>query len=123
MSFYSRQDRHLPVRPNLDQLKHQAKDLLRAVRRGDKEAIEEFRRCHPEPSRFALNADKMPAHLTQDACAPIKLADAQLALALSYQAPSWPRLVQAAISSMQFGGMTLIPCAGSSRRIPNFWFS
>src|SRR5207244_3837069 len=95
MSFYSRQDRHLPVRPNLDQLKHQAKDLLRAVRRGDKEAIEEFRRYHPEPSRFALNADKMSAHLTQDACAPIKLADAQLALARSYQAPSWPRLVQA----------------------------
>ncbi|PYS71649.1 MAG: hypothetical protein DMF73_10330, partial [Acidobacteria bacterium] len=62
MSFYSRQDRHLPVRPNLDQLKHQAKDLLRAVRRGDKEAIEEFRRCHPEPSRFALNADKMSTH-------------------------------------------------------------
>ena len=29
-------DRHLPVRPNLDQLKHQAKDLLRALRRGDR---------------------------------------------------------------------------------------
>ena len=28
-------DRHLPVRPNLDQLRHQAKDLLRDVRRGD----------------------------------------------------------------------------------------
>ena len=28
-------DRHFPVRPNLDQLKHQAKDLLRAVRQGD----------------------------------------------------------------------------------------
>jgi len=25
-------DRHFPVRPNLDQLKHQAKDLLRAIR-------------------------------------------------------------------------------------------
>ena len=95
MSFYTRQDRHLPVRPNLDQLKHQAKDLLRAARRGDPEAIEEFKRYHPEPSRFALNADKMSAHRTQDACAPIKLADAQLALARSYQAPSWPRLIQA----------------------------
>lgn len=28
-------DRHFPVRPNLEQLKHQAKDLLRAIRRGE----------------------------------------------------------------------------------------
>ena len=32
-------DRHFPVRPNLDQLKHQAKDLLRAVREGDADAV------------------------------------------------------------------------------------
>src|SRR5207253_191210 len=79
MSFYSRQDRHLPVRPNLDQLKHQAKDLLRAIRSGDPSAIEEFNKYHPKP-------------VTPDQA---KLADAQLALARSYQAPSWPRLVQA----------------------------
>ncbi len=95
MSFHRRQDRHLPVRPNLDQLKHQAKDLLRAVRRGDTEALDEFRKYHPEPSRFSLNADTMSAHRTQDACAPIKLADAQLVLARAYGAVSWPRLVQA----------------------------
>ena len=52
----------LPVRPNLQQLKHQAKDLLRNMRKTDASA---------------------------------KLADAQLALARSYEAPSWPRLVQA----------------------------
>ena len=79
MSIYSRQDRHLPVRPNLDQLKHQAKDLLREIRRGDPSAIEEFNKHHPEP----VSPDE------------VKLADAQLALARSYQAPSWPRLVQA----------------------------
>lgn len=53
------EDRRLPVRPNLDQLRHQAKDLLRTMPAGS------------------------------------KLADAQLALARSYQASSWPRLVQA----------------------------
>lgn len=43
----------------------------------------------------------MSASRTQDACAPrltvpdAKLADAQLALARSYQAPSWARLIQA----------------------------
>src|SRR2546428_14041224 len=97
--------RLLPVRPNLDQLKHQAKDLLRAIRGGDSDAIEEFKKYHPQASRLALNADetsalatnadKMFGNLTQDARGPIKLADAQLVLARSYGAPSWPRLVQA----------------------------
>ncbi len=74
-----RPSRHLPVRPNLNQLKHQAKDLLRDIRRGVPSAIEEFNQHHPKlvaPSEA-------------------KLADAQLALARSYQAPSWLRLVQA----------------------------
>lgn len=79
MSIYTRQDRHLPVRPNLDQLKHQAKDLLRDIRRGDPSAIEEFKQHHPKPV----------------APEQVKLADAQLALARSYQLSSWPRLVQA----------------------------
>jgi hypothetical protein len=79
MSIYRRQDRHLPVRPNLDQLKHQAKELLRAVRRAEPEAIEEFTRFHP-----TRVVPEQP-----------KLADAQLVLARSYQAPSWTRLVQA----------------------------
>src|SRR5688500_9090015 len=70
--------RHFPVRPNLDQLKHQAKDLLRDVRRGDPSALEEFNRHHPKPVS-PENA---------------RLADAQLALARSYGAASWPRMVQ-----------------------------
>src|ERR1044072_653623 len=72
-------DRKLPVRPNLEQLKHQAKDLLRAIRSGDAAAIEEFNHFHPSPP----------------APGEAKLADAQFALARSYQAPSWTRLVQA----------------------------
>jgi hypothetical protein len=72
-------DRHFPVRPNLDQLKHQAKDLLRAVKRGDPPAVAEFQRNHPEAIVLAT----------------AKLADAQLALARSYAFPSWPRLVTA----------------------------
>jgi ankyrin repeat protein len=72
-------DRHFPVRPNLEQLKHQAKDLLRAIRRGDPSAISELRKHHPGPIE--------PANT--------KLADAQLALARSYGLPSWPRLVVA----------------------------
>ncbi|MGH7561500.1 MAG: ankyrin repeat domain-containing protein [Gemmatimonadales bacterium] len=71
--------RRLPVRPDLDQLKHQAKDLLRAIQAGDPAAIAELREHHPEPI----------------APAGAKLADAQLVLARSYQTTSWTRLVQA----------------------------
>ena len=72
-------DRHLPVRPNLNHLKQQAKDLLKKIRRGDPAALDEFSRYHPKP---------IPP-------ADAKLSDAQLALARSYEAPSWPRLVRA----------------------------
>jgi ankyrin repeat protein len=69
-------DRHFPVRPNLDQLKHQANDLLHAVRQGDPVATAEFQKHHPK------NVEPGAA----------KLADAQLALARSYGLPNWPRL-------------------------------
>jgi hypothetical protein len=69
--------RRLPVRPDLDQLHRQAKDLLRALHSGDPDAVAELRERHPEP------IDPSGA----------KLADAQLALARSYEASSWTRLV------------------------------
>jgi hypothetical protein len=69
--------RRLPVRPDLDQLRHQAKDLLRAIRRGDPDALAELREHYSTP----------PSPDT------VKLADAQFALARSYGASSWPRLV------------------------------
>jgi hypothetical protein len=72
-------DRHFPVRPNLDQLKHQAKDLLREVKRGDPAAIAEL--CKHRPNKI----DPTEA----------KLADVQAALARSYGLASWPRLVTA----------------------------
>jgi hypothetical protein len=71
-------ERRLPVRPDLDQLKHQAKDLLRAIHRGDSSAIADLQQYHP---------DKIDP-------ADAKLADAQLVLARSYEASSWMRLVQ-----------------------------
>jgi hypothetical protein len=71
--------RHLPVRPNLDQLRHQAKDLLCDIHDGDPAALAELRTHHPDPVERA------------DA----QLADAQLALARAYGLPSWPRLVLA----------------------------
>ena len=73
--------RHVPVRPNLRQLKQQAKDLLNAVRRREKSALDEFQQSHP-----SLNTNNPEQ---------IKLHDAQHALARSYGVASWPRLVKA----------------------------
>jgi hypothetical protein len=69
--------RRLPVRPDLEQLQRQAKELLRAIHAGDANAIAELREHHPE------SIDSSAA----------KLADAQLVLARSYRASSWTRLV------------------------------
>jgi hypothetical protein len=70
--------RRLPVHPDLDQLKNQAKDLLKAYRDGDREASAHFAELHPDtPS--ARRA---------------KLADAQLVLARIYGASSWTRIVR-----------------------------
>lgn len=60
----------LPARPNLDQLRHQAKDLLRAAERGDAEAL----------ARFAAVS------------APVRLSTAQLAVAREYGFSSWAGL-------------------------------
>ncbi len=71
--------RRLPVRPDLEQLHRQAKELLRAVHAGDASAIAELHEHHPE---------------SIDASA-AKLADAQLVLARTYGTSSWARLVHA----------------------------
>ena len=70
--------RRLPVRPDLEQLRRQAKQFLRAIHAGDANAVAELRDHHPEPVEPSA----------------AKLADAQLALARSYGTSSWTRLVQ-----------------------------
>ena len=71
--------RRLPVRPHLEQLQRQAKEFLRAIHSGDVVAIAELREHYPG------SIDPPEA----------KLADAQLALARSYETSSWTRLVHA----------------------------
>ena len=46
--------RRLPVCPDLEQLKHQAKDLLRAIHEGERAALAELREHHPTPPEPAL---------------------------------------------------------------------
>lgn len=83
--------RGLPVRPDLDQLKHQAKDLLRAVRRGDPSALADFATYHPRyaPARTPDLSDQAhpsapDARLPEATVAGPRLADAHLVLARGY---------------------------------------
>ena len=67
--------RILPDRPSLEQLRKQAKDLLRDARNRDAAAI----------ARLAATGRR-------ESDARISLADAQLAIAREYGFPSWPKL-------------------------------
>ena len=69
-------DRHLPVRPDLARLEREAEQLLDAARSGDAGAIAELAAVH--------DAQLEPESAT--------IEQARLALARSYQAPSWERL-------------------------------
>lgn len=65
--------RYLPARPNLTQLRHQAKDLLHAANRMDSDAV---RRIHAVSDRIVL-------------------ASAQLAIAREYGFANWAKLTDA----------------------------
>jgi ankyrin repeat protein len=60
----------LPARPDLEQLRHQAKDLLRSARDGDAESLTRLHAVSPRPT----------------------LSSAQLAVAREYGFASWPKL-------------------------------
>ena len=64
----------LPAAPSLEQLRKQAKDLLRAQRAGEASAAARVAAHHPRPDE------------------PLRLAGAQLVVAREHGFPSWPRL-------------------------------
>jgi ankyrin repeat protein len=73
----------LPSRPDLEQLRKQAKDLLKSHKGGDSHAIERFRASHPRCS----SASESKIRATR-----LTLTDAQLVIAREYGFDSWPRL-------------------------------
>ena len=69
--------RPLPENPSLEQLKHQAKELLEALRHGDPRTVQRFARCFP---------------VTPENRETFKLTQAQLVLAREHGFPSWQQL-------------------------------
>jgi hypothetical protein len=77
--------RELPARPNIEQYKKQAKDLVKARKAGDPAALARVREHHP---RFGTIPD---AELQRAAFA---LADAQFVIAREHGFESWPKFVK-----------------------------
>jgi hypothetical protein len=77
-----------PQRPSLEHLKHQAKDLLDAYRRGEPEAQARFRRLFPPPG--ASGPDGASSAHAEAPAPPMRLA--QVVVAREYGFPNWSRL-------------------------------
>jgi ankyrin repeat protein len=88
----------LPDRPDLDQLKNQAKDLLKGHKAGDPEAFRRIQANHP---RLAGSS----AHQVQ--AFRFTLSGAQLVIAREYGFSSWPKL-KAHVESLSPGADDLV---------------
>ena len=73
----------LPSRPNLEQLRNQAKDLLKHHKSGDADSLSRIRDGHPN---FSNASEK------EIRAATFALSDAQLVIAREYGFASWPKL-------------------------------
>lgn len=75
----------IPTRPNLEQYKKQAKDLLKAYRSADVETIRRVKRNHPRFEKLS----EPGFEITKFA-----LADAQLVIAHEHRFESWPKFAK-----------------------------
>lgn len=75
--------RELPSQPNLEQLKIQAKELLKARKSNDADAIRRIQESHPQLAGAS-------ASRVRDA--KLRLGDAQLVIAREFGFESWPKL-------------------------------
>ncbi len=75
--------KQLPFKPNLNHLKHQAKDLLQQHGNHDRASAQRLREFHP---RLAGATDEFVFSSS------LTLSDAQLTIAREYGFASWPRL-------------------------------
>jgi ankyrin repeat protein len=84
----------LPPRPNLEQYKKQAKDLLKAFKSHDPNVVSRVRRHHPRLRGRPDTNDRND--VTEDEIWRVKfsLADAQFIIAREHQFESWPKFAK-----------------------------
>jgi putative phosphoribosyl transferase len=85
-------DKSIPARPNLEQYRRQAKDLVKAWAQLQPQALERIRRHHPRLSD--LSEDELQA-------AAFRLSDAQLVLAREHAFKTWPQFVRNILSGQR----------------------
>ncbi len=95
--------RKLPEKPNLDQLKKQAKELLNAFRAGDAAAVAEVRAHYGSDQSQASDEA-------------FQLSDAQLVIARSYGFASWPKL-KAFVDGVTIGRFVTAVNSGDADRV------
>jgi ankyrin repeat protein len=86
----------LPARPSLEQLRKQAKSLLKGQQAAAREALKRIRESHPQ------GRDRSDAQIAASAFA---LRDAQLVIAREHGFASWPKL-QAHVKTLEVVGTT-----------------
>jgi len=84
----------LPVRPNLQQYRKQAKDFLKSFKAGDQEALHLVRRYHPRLHGRPDTNDRNARSEAEVREAKLTLSDAQFIIARRHQFESWPRFVK-----------------------------
>ncbi|HWZ33328.1 MAG TPA: ankyrin repeat domain-containing protein [Bryobacteraceae bacterium] len=89
----------LPAHPSLEQYKKQAKDLVKACKADDSEAIHRIRKYHPrhQKPRNAVEAARVRSGQLLDfevESAKFTLADAQLVIAREHGFESWPKFAK-----------------------------
>lgn len=77
--------KELPARPSLDQYRKQAKDLLKAWKSGDPEAVQRIKRHHPRLDKLSDPEIRIARFL---------LADAQFIIAREHGFESWPKFAR-----------------------------
>jgi ankyrin repeat protein len=84
----------LPLRPNLEQYKKQAKDLVKAFKAGDSETIRRLRQNHPRLSGRPNTNDRNKVSDSEIRSTGLTLADAQFVIAREHQFESWPKFAR-----------------------------
>ncbi len=84
--------RELPAQPSLEQYKKQAKDLVKACKSGDLEALQRIKKNHPRFKKNHPGVDKLSNPEILDV--KITLTDAQLVIAREYAFESWPKFAK-----------------------------
>src|SRR5215470_13152722 len=93
----------LPVRPNLQQYRKQAKDFLKSFKAADQETLHLVKQYHPRLRGRPSSNDRNALSENEVREAKLTLSDAQFIIARRHQFENWPKFVKQ-IEALNQGG-------------------